>query len=98
MICLMHSVAKTRPTVFHLTLHQKEKNYSDMLPFWISSFQVPVLPVLFTERDIAMNAAISAMSYSNPCTVLMYVFHLFDMNVKKTVFPVLTASGKGYSS
>ena len=44
-----------------------------------------------------MNAAISTMSYSNPFTVLTCVFHLFDMNVKKKVLPVLAASGKGSS-
>ena len=98
MTCSIDSVAKTRPTVFHLTVHENEKNHSHMLSFWISSFQVPVPPVLFTDGDIAMNAAISAMSYSNPCTVLTCVFHLFDMNVKKKVLPVLTASGKGSSS
>ena len=73
MICLIDSVAKTRPSVFYLTLHEKEKNYLDMLSFWISSFLVPVPPVLFTDGDVAMNDAISAMSYSNPCTVLTCV-------------------------
>ena len=45
-----------------------------------------------------MNAAISAMSYSNPYTVLTWVFHLFDISVKKKVLPVQTANGKGASS
>ena len=65
---------ESKTYLFHLTLHEKEKNYSDMLSFWISSFQGPVPLVLFTDGDIAMNAAICAMSYSNPCTVLTCVF------------------------
>ena len=59
-----------------------------MLSFRILLFQLPFPPVLFTDGDIAMNAAISAMSYSNPCTVLTCGFHLFELNLKKKVLPV----------
>ena len=53
---------------------------------------------VFTDGESAMNDAISAMSHSNPCTVLTCVFYLFDMNVKKKVLPVPTATKKGTCS
>ena len=98
MICLTDSVAKTRLSVFHLTSHEKGKNNSEAISFWISSFQLPIQPELSTDRDIAMDAAICAMSYSNPSTVFSCIFHLFYINLKKKVLPVLTVSGKGASS
>ena len=64
----------------------------------ISYFQVPITPVLFTDRDIAMSAAILSMNHSYPFTVWTCVFHLFDMNVKKKVLPIMTANGKGTPS
>ena len=96
MIYLIDTVGKTRPSFFIL-LAMKRKKYSDMLSFWISSLQVPVSPELFTDGHIVMNTTISAKFYSNHCIVYMR-FRLFDMKVKKKVFPLLFVSRKGASS
>ena len=97
-VCLIDSEAKARPILFHMTLNEREKNYSDMLNFWVSSIMVPFPSNVFTDGDAAMSAAISSFPNEKSITVLTCVFHLFDQNVKKKVLPVLTANGKGSSS
>lgn len=49
-------------------------------------------PVIFTDGDDAMYAAIAYLPYSEDIRHLICTFHLFDQNLKRTVQHILTSS------
>ena len=98
MICLIDSEPKTRPVAFHLTLTEKEKDHADFISFWHRSFNQRFPPVIFTDGDSSMSAAIHALDYAVPCKVLACLFHFFDQKVKAKKLSILTFTGGGASS
>eukprot|EP00171_Calliarthron_tuberculosum_P005332 IDg5332t1 len=94
---LLDSEARTRPVLFCLTLDETTSNFACVLRSWKIAFGSDIPKVVFTDGDEAMYAALHSLSDYDHRQHLICIFHLFDLNVKKKIQPIL-ASTSGVSS
>ncbi len=94
---VVDSEGSSRAVMFCLSLSETAEDCKALLVAWHEAFSVRLPAVIFTDGDEAMWAAISSVPYSADIKHLICTFHLFDMNVKKRVQPVLTSTPGGNS-
>ena len=95
---LIDSEGRNRPVLFSLALQETAETCKQVLSCWHNAFLCQLPHVIFTDGDDSMHAAISSIPYSNDIHHLLCTFHLFDLNVKKKVMPILQATSQGNGS
>lgn len=82
----------SRAVLMTLNLEETAEACKRMLVSWHNAFDERLPHVVITDGDEGMYAALASVPYFEDITHLVCIFHLFDMNVKRRVQPLLTSS------
>ena len=77
--------------LFSLALHETAELCKQALAWWNDAFGARPYQAIFTDVDDSMHAAIAPVPYSENIHHLLFIFRLFNVNVKKETIPLLQA-------
>ncbi|KAI0565477.1 Ubiquitin-like protease [Gracilaria domingensis] len=84
----------SRAVLLGLTLHENGLFCRRLLGYWHIAFEKPLPEVIFTDGDEAIALSLRSIPYDEDVRHLLCIYHLFDMQVKKRVNPILRSKGK----
>ncbi|KAI0559784.1 FHY3/FAR1 [Gracilaria domingensis] len=83
----------TRAVLLSLTLHEDGPFCKRLLAYWHIAFERPLPGVIFIDGDEAIGLSLRSIPYDEEVRHLLCTYHLFDMQVKKRVNPILRSKG-----
>ena len=90
---LVDSEGSSRAVLLSFNLQETVESCKKMLACWHQAFGRRLPQVIFTDGDEAMSLAIASVPYSEDLKHLLCTYHLFDMNVKQKLKPIITGTG-----
>ena len=81
---LVDSEGRDIPLLFSFSLNETVESCRQDLACWHSAFSSKLSNVIFTDGDRSIHAAIASVPYLEDLHHLLCLFHIFDLNVKRT--------------
>lgn len=87
---IVDSEGKSRSVFFRLGLTETVEDCSNLISHWHKAFNMKLPKVIFSDGDEGISGSLLSLDYE--VRHLLCTFHIFDLNVKSKVLPVLSAT------